>query len=289
MFKTIVDSYFIFYFMGVVGVIGILSKFIAHITLKRMVKAASNMAKSTHKLMRLVRAKFEHACMVSDKVENIDVFVEKYIYEYRVLGLKLHTWQRLEKQVIWMSCIITVLGTAASYQTYGMHDITIRYGALGLAEMVILFLICQATDEKYKLNVSKVYMVDYLENVCAHRYAKVYGKEGQAAAEMVKQEYIANEVIKEQEEVTQEVDQNALIKEATSEPDIQSELQHQPKKPEIQTDISSQQVPPEILQKDIPQPEVKVTKSKEEEETDKVADIMPREAMIREILEEFLA
>lgn len=44
------------------------------------------MSKSNHPLMRLVRAKFEHACMISDTVENVGVFVDKYLYEYKVCG-----------------------------------------------------------------------------------------------------------------------------------------------------------------------------------------------------------
>lgn len=62
--------------MGAGAAIGVLSKLIAHFTLRRMVKAASRMSKSNHKLMRLVRAKFEHASMVSDKVQNVEAFVK---------------------------------------------------------------------------------------------------------------------------------------------------------------------------------------------------------------------
>ena len=62
--------------MGVAAGIGVLSKLVAHVTLRRMVKAASRMNKSNHKLMRLVRAKFEHASMVSDKVQNVEAFVK---------------------------------------------------------------------------------------------------------------------------------------------------------------------------------------------------------------------
>ena len=60
----------IFVLMGILTVIGIVSKLIANVTLKQLVRAAGNMNKSTHPLMRLVRAKFEHACMISDTVEK---------------------------------------------------------------------------------------------------------------------------------------------------------------------------------------------------------------------------
>ena len=49
------------------------------------------MDKSAHPLIRLVRAKYEHACMLNDKVQNVGVFVDKYLYEYKVLGMKPHT------------------------------------------------------------------------------------------------------------------------------------------------------------------------------------------------------
>ena len=84
MLETLVQNQIIFYAMGVAAGIGVLSKLVAHITLRRMVKAASRMNKSNHKLMRLVRAKFEHASMVSDKVQNVEAFVKKYVYEYRI-------------------------------------------------------------------------------------------------------------------------------------------------------------------------------------------------------------
>ena len=82
MLEIILDKHVIFVLMGILTVIGIVSKLIANVTLKQLVRAAGNMNKSTHPLMRLVRAKFEHACMISDTVENVRVFVDKYLYEY---------------------------------------------------------------------------------------------------------------------------------------------------------------------------------------------------------------
>ena len=66
-------------------------------------------------LMRLVRAKFEHACMISDTVENVGVFVDKYLYEYKVCGLRLHSLRRLEKMC---SGLLIVTGLAGAGLTY---------------------------------------------------------------------------------------------------------------------------------------------------------------------------
>ena len=99
MLETILDKQILFVLMGILTVIGIVSKCVANTSLKRMVRAAGNMGKTTHPLMRLVRAKFEHACMISERVENVRVFVDKYLYEYKVAGLKLHTWRRHGRSV----------------------------------------------------------------------------------------------------------------------------------------------------------------------------------------------
>ena len=40
------------------------------------------------------------------------------------------------------------------------------------------------TDEKYKLQVARNYMVDYLENICLHRYEKAYRKEKEESQKM---------------------------------------------------------------------------------------------------------
>ena len=173
MFKEVVTgTNIIFYLMIVVGVIGVLAKVMNQITLRRMVNAAGNMSKTTHKLMKLVRAKYEHACMLHDKVENTEAFVEKYIYEYRGILLKIHTWRQLELQSIWFAGILAALGAVSWYMANGFCEQMYRYIGIGAAEMILLYVISQLSDENYKISAVKNYMVDYLENVCAYRYRK---------------------------------------------------------------------------------------------------------------------
>ena len=62
------DTSVIIYLMAAIGILGVLAKIINQLTLYRLVKAAGNMPKSTHRLIKLVRAKYEHACMIQDSV-----------------------------------------------------------------------------------------------------------------------------------------------------------------------------------------------------------------------------
>lgn len=159
----------IIYLMVALGVLGVLAKIVNQLTLRRLVKAAGNMSKSTHKLIKLVRAKYEHACMIHDSVENIDAFVEKYIYEYRGFLFRIHTWRQIEILCVWFAGILAALGASAHYLSYGFTESVYQYISAGIAEMVLLSVINRLSDEPYKINAVKMYMVDYLENICAFR------------------------------------------------------------------------------------------------------------------------
>lgn len=164
---------------GGAAVTGVVSKVISNLALKRMVYAAGNMSKSNHPLMRLVRAKFEHACMVSEKVENVGVFVDKYLYEHKTLGLRLHTWRRMEKLMAFVCLVTGLLGAFFEYFANGMNEHVIRIGAYGGILGILVYLFHLTTDENYRLNAARTYMVDYLENVCLHKYEKLHQKDSE--------------------------------------------------------------------------------------------------------------
>ena len=172
MLEAIVKHGIIFYAMGITMGIGILAKVISHITVRKMVTAASEIQKSEHKLMRLVKAKFEHASMVSDKVQNVKAFVKKYLYEYKVLGMRLGTWQGIQIKAVWILATLGIIGGFASYSLQGMNEQTFQYISWTGILTTLLLLIHMLTDEKIRLEAAENYMVDYLENVCIHRYEK---------------------------------------------------------------------------------------------------------------------
>ncbi len=68
---------------------------------------------------------------------------------------------------MWFVGILAALGVFECYITYGFSDAAYQYIETGLAEIVLLFVISHLSDEQYKLNAVRMYMVDYLENNCA--------------------------------------------------------------------------------------------------------------------------
>lgn len=55
---------------------------------------------------------------------------------------------------------------------------------MGSVQEFLCFLFHLTTDEKYKLQVARNYMVDYLENICLHRYEKASRKEKEESQKM---------------------------------------------------------------------------------------------------------
>ena len=168
MLELMLDRHVIYVLMGMSAFAGVVSKVVVGRTLRKLVAAAESMGK---------RAKFEHTCMISEKVENVGVFVDKYLYEYRVGGVRLHAWRRLQMAGAGLCLILGGVGAIINYRIKGATEQTAMIGGTGVALALIVFLVHMLTDEEYRLEAVRNYMVDYLENIYQHRYEKTYKKE----------------------------------------------------------------------------------------------------------------
>lgn len=229
------------------------------------------MGKSTHPFIRLVRAKFEHACMVSEKVENVEAFVDKYLYEYRVAGLKLHSLQRMEVTAVGICMAAGILGGFLEYTGNGMNDEVLTTGAFGIGAGILLYLLHLTTDEKYSVSVVRNYMVDYLENVCLHRYEKAYQKETESKG-------------KAPQEPQPEL-------QADMQSDMESTELPQPKpQPELTAPLQPEPIPRVLPVSDLRRQGVTVSEQeKQEKQMEEKKETPAKEVLIRKILEEFMA
>ncbi len=271
MLEMILDKHVIWVIIGLGAAAGVVSKCIVNVSLKRLVRGAGNMGKSTHPFMRLVRAKFEHACMVSEKVENVEAFVDKYLYEYRVAGLKLHSLQRMEVTAVGICMAAGILGGFLEYTGNGMNDEVLTTGAFGIGAGILLYLLHLTTDEKYSVSVVRNYMVDYLENVCLHRYEKAYQKETESKG-------------KAPQEPQPEL-------QADMQSDMESTELPQPKpKPELTAPLQPEPIPRVLPVSDLRRQGVTVSEQeKQEKQMEEKKETPAKEVLIRQILEEFMA
>lgn len=302
MLEMLLDKKLLFVLMGMLTGLGVADKCIVSMTMKRMVEAAGSMSKSNHPLMRLVRAKFEHACMISDTVENVGVFVDKYLYEYKVCGLRLHSLRRLEKMCSGLLIVTGLAGAGLTYRVYGMGDEALRMGAAGCGLGILVWLFHLTTDENYCMEMAKNYMVDYLENVCLRKYEKMNQKErtvrvnienGSAeeeigpAEEEIQKNKIQKDEIQKDEIQRDEVQETEAGTEETSAPVPDHSVVHMQR--ENRRRERTQNTAKNLAKASAGLAGMDGSKSPEAEEQKDAPKELAKDEMIRQILREFMA
>ena len=300
MLEMLLDKKLLFVLMGMLTGLGVADKCIVSMTMKRMIEAAGSMSKSNHPLMRLVRAKFEHACMISDTVENVGVFVDKYLYEYKVCGLRLHSLRRLEKMCSGLLIVTGLAGAGITCQVYGMGDEALRMGAAGCGLGILVWLFHLTTDENYCMEMAKNYMVDYLENVCLRKYEKMNQKErtvrvnienGPAEEEIQKDKIQKDEIQKDEiqkDEIQRdEVQETEAGKEETPAPVPDHSVVHMQR--ENRRRERTQNTAKNLAKASAGLAGMDGSKSSEAEEQKDAPEELAKDEMIRQILREFMA
>lgn len=300
MLEMLLDKKLLFVLMGILTGLGVVDKCIVSMTMKRMIEAAGSMSKSNHPLMRLVRAKFEHACMISDTVENVGVFVDKYLYEYKVCGLRLHSLRRLEKMCSGLLIVTGLAGAGITCQVYGMGDEALRMGAVGCGLGILVWLFHLTTDENYCMEMAKNYMVDYLENVCLRKYEKMNQKErtvrvnienGPAEEEIQKDKIQKDEIQKDEiqkDEIQRdEVQETEAGTEETPAPVPDHSVVHMQR--ENRRRERTQNTAKNLAKASAGLAGMDGSKSPEAEEQKDAPEELAKDEMIRQILREFMA
>ena len=196
--------------MGALVGMSALAKMISIFTTRKMVGAAAEIHNSNHRLMKLVKAKFEHANLMSDRVQNVEAFVDKFVYEYKVLGVRLYMWPVISKRIFWCVGIVGVFSCLKSYQIQEMGELTISYIRWTGIALLISLVLAFFSDENVRVNATKNYMVEYLANVCAHRYIRKQEEEVEETQEV--QEEVVAEVLQEEEEEILQMEDEAYKK-----------------------------------------------------------------------------
>lgn len=164
MIHFIVENHVIFYLMAMFTVAGIVSKLLVSQTYRRLCRQAGRMAATEHALLKNIRMRFEEAEGFSNGVYNVDAFVDKYVYEHKVCGIYLFTWEKVCGQSCAMVVIISVFSSIAGYYLKcGQRWILSTLMAGGLCAVVLISMEFLFREEDRRL-----YLVaqirDYLEN-----------------------------------------------------------------------------------------------------------------------------
>lgn len=215
MIEKMVEYHVMFYAMGAVFMLGVLGRMVSYITLRRILREAERVHSSEHRLMKLIKAKYEHANLIADRVKNVDAFVDKYLFEYKVCGISLYSWLSLPLRMLWLVLFFGMCGFGAICVLYGFGESAFRILALMGVLGMFLFLLHVMSGQEQKMEGVRTYLVDYLDNVCAHRYAKLTKVEPEKEEEEITQKIppIEAPVEEEKEAMTQEMRIREILEE----------------------------------------------------------------------------
>lgn len=145
-------------------VVGLLLKLITNFVYIRLVKASANMSSSKNKLVKQMKLKFETFYKLKIGVNNVDIFVDKYVYKYKICGLLLSTWENIGGLML-MLCLLTapVFSILGLILECGETKILSTFFT-GVCTSAVLILVDNLFNISSKRQMIKLNIKDYLEN-----------------------------------------------------------------------------------------------------------------------------
>ncbi|WP_310602488.1 hypothetical protein [Anaerosporobacter sp.] len=164
MVQQLYDNYIFIYGMAGLCVLGTILKIVVSRTYKRLIKASDNMGSTKHKLMKLMKMKFEACYKLKIGVNNVDSFVDKYVYKHKVCGIFLYTWENIGGQLLILCLLAGTVGSVLGLAyNCGKNDILITFFT-GVFTSSLLIVVESFINLGAKKSILKANITDYLEN-----------------------------------------------------------------------------------------------------------------------------
>lgn len=190
MVQQLYDNYIFIYGMAGLCVLGTILKIMVSRTYKRLIKASDNMGSTNHKLMKLMKMKFEAYYKLKIGVNNVDSFVDKYVYKHRICGIHLYTWENIGGQLLILCLLAGTVGSVLGLAyDCGKNDILVTFFT-GVFTSSLLIVVESFINLGAKKSILKANITDYLEN-----FLKVRLEQENFTPEMLeeyRQEYFNN-------------------------------------------------------------------------------------------------
>lgn len=165
--ELLIESKLVWSIIGVC-LIDVIVKFMLRHTYHRLLRAAEDMGRSKHRLMKTLRMKFDACYQLNIGVPNVSLFVEKYLRHYRVLGIPMKSWENITN-----ICIVLVMSASVGSGLWAMMqqaDESVFFSLLvGVVGTGFLLLVDVIGNAESRFELLRVDITDYLENICKPR------------------------------------------------------------------------------------------------------------------------
>lgn len=154
---------FIYIILGI-ATVGSITKLGLWVKYKTLIRASKKIGTSNNKLMRVMRLKFETYYKLNLGVNNVDIFVDKYVYRHRFCGILLSTWEMISGEFLVLCGLCTaVFGALGFFYKCGQPSILSTL-IMGILMCGLLFGVDYFVNLKTKKRILFINIKDYLEN-----------------------------------------------------------------------------------------------------------------------------
>ncbi|WP_099467350.1 hypothetical protein [Konateibacter massiliensis] len=130
----------------------------------RLMEESENVPASKNKLIKQMKLKFENCHKLNLGVNNVHIFVNKYMYKHKVGKISMYHYNRIPIVAAWLCGTAGIASGCICY----LANYSVKMGALyeiyGIGSILILKLVDVILDTDYKRNVVYTNLVDFFEN-----------------------------------------------------------------------------------------------------------------------------
>ena len=136
---------------------------------RAMLREVQDMGHSKHKLVKSMVMKFDACYKLKMGVPNVSLFVKKYLWHYRMMGLYMKTWENING-----FCLVIVMAGSMASGIFAMMQgmsaaIVFSQLLAGVFAAGVLLLTEYIANTSNLFDMLQVDITDYLENICKPR------------------------------------------------------------------------------------------------------------------------
>lgn len=161
---------------GIVGLgtLGIIVKMVLSGIYGKLIKESDNMGNSEHALMKLLKLKFEACYKLKMSVNNVDTFVDRYVYKHKFGGIHLYTWDNIGGQILMICILVGITGIGLGVISQQDKAEILSTFFVGIIAGIMLIVVDEILNISSKKEVFRINVKDYLENNMKSRLESEY-------------------------------------------------------------------------------------------------------------------
>lgn len=162
--EKILSGEIIKYCIIISTMIGVLFKIAQTFIYIKLMEESENVPASKNKLIKQMKLKFENCFKLNRGVNNVEAFVDKYMYKHRICGISIYGFNRIPIIAAWLSGLTGIICGCICY----VENLSVRTGSIyeiyGIGSILLLKLVDVLLDTNHKKKVVYINLIDFFEN-----------------------------------------------------------------------------------------------------------------------------